>query len=213
MVSPTTSSAKIAANRRNALKSTGPRIEGENVATPSPAGLCPEEFERQLRARGEDPWEFRRRHRDLMAIFRPEDRADVLATQLLAQTWWEKARRTRQWVAAGSARTEDLDACLERLLRILIHAQRQRHEWWCHRLASVLGRPVGSPADVRGRIESRLFIFGAKPGKRMYPRQSSRERLLEEFQETFLAGASSRPAGEPEERVDESSEAKRTQVA
>ncbi len=153
--------------------------------------LCPEELERQLRARGEDPREFCRLHRDLIAIFRPKDRADVLAVQLLARTWWEKARRIRQWVAAGPARTEDLDARLELLLTFVVHAQRQRHDWWRHRLASVLGYPLGSPAEVRGRIESRLFIFGAKPGKRTYPRQSSRERLLEEFQETFgeiLAG-------------------------
>ena len=216
--SSTTSPAKIAANRRNALKSTGPRTAaGKRRAMLNAVtrDVCPEEFERELRARGEDPWEFCRLHRDLIAIFRPQDRADVLATQSLAQTWWEKARRTRQWIAAGSARTADLDACLERLLRLLIHAQRKRHEWWHHRLASVLGRPVGSPADVRSRIESRLFIFGAKPGRRKYPRQSSRERLLEEFRETFgqvLPGAAPRPAGEPQERVDETGEAKRTQV-
>ena len=105
--------------------------------------------------------------------------------ELLARTWWEKARRIRHWVAAGPVRTEDLDARLERLLLFLVHAQRQRREWWQHRLASVLGHPLGSPTQVRGRIESRLFIFGAKPGRRSYPRPSRRERLLEEFQETF----------------------------
>jgi hypothetical protein len=50
---------------------------------------------------------------------------------------------------------------------------------------SVLGHPLGSPTPVRGRIESRLFIFGAKPGRRTYPRPSGSERLLEEFQGTF----------------------------
>ncbi len=171
MVSPkssATSPAKIAANRRNALKSTGPRTAaGKRRAMLNAINrdVCPEEFERQLRARGEDPREFCRLDRDLIAIFRPEDRADVLAVQLLAQTWWEKARRIRQWVAVGPARTEDLDARLDLLLQFLVHAQRQRHEWWRHRLASVLGYPVGSPFAVRGRIESRLFIFRSKTGQ------------------------------------------------
>jgi len=147
--------------------------------------LCSKELERQFRVRGEDPREFCRLHRDLIAIFRPKDRGDTLAVELLARTWWEKARRIRQWVAAGPARTGDLDERLERLLRLIVHAQRQRHEWWQHRLASVLGRPLGPPADVRGRIESRLFIFGAKPGKRNYPTPRAPELVLEEVQDAF----------------------------
>jgi hypothetical protein len=50
-------------------------------------------------------------------------------------------------------------------------------------------------------IESRLFIFGAKPGRRTYPRPSGGERLLEEFQGTFgemVGGTVAKPEGEQE---------------
>jgi len=77
------SAAWLAANRRNALKSTGPKtaagkrrvaLNGRPVDTPSlrsGQALCSPELERQLRARGEHPRDFRRLHRDLIALFRP----------------------------------------------------------------------------------------------------------------------------------------------
>ncbi len=206
---------RIAANRRNALKSTGPRTPaGKRRAALNALSrdLCPQELERQLRARGEDPREFCRLHRDLIAIFQPRDEAAGRAVEWLARTWWEKARRIRQWVAAGPARSEDLDARLEELLRFLVHVLRQRHEWWRHRLVSVLGQPLGSPTEVRRRIESRLFIFGARPGRRKYPRESRRQHLLKEFEEAF-GRIQGREAPRPAERkkANEASKAKRTQ--
>jgi hypothetical protein len=196
--SPTLTPARLAANRLNALKSTGPRTAAgkrRSALNALSRDLCPQELDRQLRARGEDPREFRRLHRDLIAIFQPRDEPAGRAVELLARTWWEKARRIRQWVAAGPARSEDLEARLEELLRLVVHVQRQRHEWWHHRLVSVLGRPLGPPAEVRRRIESRLSIFGARPGRREYPRESRRERLLAELQEArILAGEAPRPA-------------------
>jgi len=179
---------QIAANRRNDLKSTGPRTAAgkRRVALNGRRrDLCPEELERQLRARGEDPREFCRLHRDLLAIFHPEDRAGVAAAELMARTWWEKARRIRDWVAVGQPRADELDARLEQLLTFVVYVERQRHGWWCHRLAAVLGRPLCSPADVRRKIEARLFIFGAKPGKRKYPRRMPSERLFQQFVEAF----------------------------
>ncbi len=208
---------RIAANRRNALKSTGPKTPAgkrRSALNARRRNLFPHELERQLRARGEDPREFCRLHRDLIAIFQPQDVAGVGAVELLARTWWEKARRIRQWVAAGPARCEDLDARLEELLRFLVQVLRQRHEWWRHRLVSVLGRPLGPPAEVRRRIELRLFIFGASPGRRKYPRVSTREQLLKELEEAFgriLAGEAPGPAERPEQKANEASKAKRTQ--
>jgi hypothetical protein len=66
-------------------------------------GLLPEDLERQLRARGEDLNEFRRLRRDLIGIFEPRDHAGACVVTGMALTWWEKARRIRQWVAAGLA--------------------------------------------------------------------------------------------------------------
>ncbi len=79
--SSTPSPAKLAANRRNALKSTGPGAAAGKcraILNAITRDLCPEQLERQLWAGGGDPREFCRLHRD---IFRTEDRADALATQ------------------------------------------------------------------------------------------------------------------------------------
>ncbi len=222
--------ARLAANRRNALKSTGPRTRaGKHRASLNgrTQGLCPQQLERELRARGEDLGEFRRLHRDLIAIFRPQDVAAIGVVEGLARTWWEKARRIRHWVAAGPPLTKDLDTRLEELLLFLVHVLRQRHEWWRHRLISVLGQSLQSPEDVRRQIESRLFIFGARRGKRKYPREAPREEQLKEFAEALgriLAGETAGPAAEalaqilatrpakgPEPQAHEVSEANRRQ--
>ena len=213
------SALRIAANRRNALKSTGPRTRAGKRRVALNAlnhDLCPPELEQQLRVRGEDPREFRRLHRDLIAIFQAQEEAATAAVKTLALTWWEKARRIRHWVAAGPPRSEDLDARLEELLRFLVYVMRQRHQWWYSRLASVLGRPVGSPAEVRCRIESRLFIFGGRPGRRKYPREATRQQLLSEFQKAFgqiLAQKPGAGAGQPQQEAVHSNKAKQTQEA
>jgi len=195
---------QIAANRRNALKSTGPRTAAGKRRVALNArrhGLCPEELERQLRARGEDPQQFCRLHRDLIAIFHPNHHAAATAVEQMARTWWEKARRIRNWVAAGQPRTDELDARLEKLLVFLVYGERQRHGWWKHRLAAVLGRRLGSPADVRQKIEARLLLFGAKPGQRKYPTETPiikqlRGRLLEVFASTLAQNGSDVSAAE-----------------
>jgi hypothetical protein len=176
-----TSPARLAANRRNAQKSTGPRTAAgkRRVALNGRSrGLIPEELERQLVARGEDPREFRRLHRDLTAIFHPRERAGFPAVLLIALTWWEKARRIRNWVSAGPARVDDLDKRLEEWLHYM---QGQRHEWWNQRLVAVLGRPLSGIADVRRKIKARLLLFGAKPGMRNYPRATPKELEFERF--------------------------------
>jgi len=175
---------RILANRRNALKSTGPRTTaGKRRAALNARrrGLCSEELEQQFRARGEDPREFRRLHRDLIAIFHPKDGGAMGVVELMAHTWWEKARRIRNWVGAGQPSANDLDTRLERLLTLLAHGEALQHRWWVHRLAAVLGRPLGFPPDVRRKIEARLTLFGAKPAQRKYPRQTPREQRLKKF--------------------------------
>ena len=195
----TLSPARLAANRRNAQKSTGPRTAAgkRRVAlNPRKHNLISEELQRQLVARGEDPREFRRLHRDLIAIFRPDEPAEVEAVLIMASVWWEKARRIRNWVASGPARADDLDKRLEDWLGFLVSIQRQRHKWWQYRLIAVLGRPLGGPAEVRRKIEARLLLFGTKPGRRKYPRATANKLEFEEFMkavEPILAEAQAEP--------------------
>jgi hypothetical protein len=170
---------RIAANRRNALKSTGPRTPGgkRRAALNSRVrGLLSEDVERQLRTRGEDLAEFRRLHRDLLGIFGACDSAGMHVMEQMAATWWEKARRMRNWVAAGPPRSADLDARLEELMVLLVGILRGRRKWWSHRLAAVLGNRIGTPSQVREQIEDRLSLFGARKRDRKYPRKDDPAR-------------------------------------
>src|SRR5208282_6169176 len=83
------SPARLAANRRNAQKSTGPRTAaGKRRAALNSQrrGLAPPEIERQLQGRGENPHDFRGLHRDLVALFPPQEASDESAVRVLAET-------------------------------------------------------------------------------------------------------------------------------
>jgi len=104
---------QLASNRRNAQKSTGPRTKAGKYRSALNAEnrrLLPEAVERDLRARGEDPREFLRLHRDLVGIFHPYHPDIAKAVAMLASAWWRKARRMRQWVGAGAARSHSMPA-------------------------------------------------------------------------------------------------------
>jgi len=176
-------SLRTLANRRNALKSTGPKtVAGKRrPALNSRKQLYPKDLEREFRARGEDPRDFRRLHRDLVAIFQPQTAPDQGAVELMARTWWEKARRIREWVAAGPAPCDAQDRLIDTLLLFLVSIQRNQHQPWRVRLASVLGQPIGSPAVVRCKIEARLHLFGAKRSRRKYPRHPREDARPSEF--------------------------------
>jgi hypothetical protein len=185
-----------AANRRNARKSTGPRTRAGKRRVALNAlrrALCPPDFEREMRARREDPRDFRRLHRDLLALFEPRERLSRRGVDLMAQIWWIKARRVRQWIGSGPPCFPDLDVKLEYLLRGMVRLERARHGWWFRRLSSILGSPLGGPAEVRAQIEQRLFIFGAKPGRRTYSDPLTTEQAREAFRSLLeqLAGAGS----------------------
>ncbi len=140
---PASSAARLAANRRNAQKSTGPKTPaGKRRAALNSQrrGLASPEIERQLQERGEDPDDFRRLHRDLVALFPPHEACDETAVRVLAETWWEKARRLRDGAGDGKPLTGNLDAKIEQLLMFLVNKQRERHERWHVRLTAVLGQ-------------------------------------------------------------------------
>src|SRR5271157_1609624 len=118
------SPARLAANRRNAQKSTGPRTAaGKRRAALNSQrrGLAPPEIERQLQERGENPHDFRRLHRDLVALFPPHEASDETAVRVLAETWWKKARRLRDRSGDGRPLTGNLDARIEQLLMFLVN--------------------------------------------------------------------------------------------
>lgn len=179
------SPAKLAANRANALKSTGPKTPAGKRRVALNAlkrNLCSKDFADELRRRGEDLGQFLTLHRDLRAVFDPKEPEACRAVEMLAQAWWEKARRIRAWVGAGPPRTDDLDARLEDALRYLVYVLRLRHQWWKRRLTSVIGPFIGAPEHVRRNLEAWLILFGARAGRRKYPKVPSREESMKDFE-------------------------------
>jgi len=208
----TLTAARLAANRRNALKSTGPKTAaGKRRVSLNTlrAGLCSPELERELRARGEEPRDFRRMHRDLIALFRPGNQGEKDGVEAMALAWWKKARRIRGWVGAGEPKCDDLDNLLEALIHLLVLTQRADHRWWKARLSAVLGPGLSSPKEVRLRIERRLLAFGGRPGRRSYgrppvpgtteqalsPTEAALSRIMAQLLSSLGASSPSGPSG------------------
>ncbi len=205
---------QLESNRRNAQKSTGPRTKAgkyRSALNAESRRLLPEAVERDLRARGEDTRDFLRLHRDLVAIFHPNHPDIAKAVAMLASAWWQKARRIRQWVGASAARSPELDARIEALLVVVVGQLKRHNAPWIGRLTAAVGPAVGSPSEVRRKIESRLTLFGAKAAaskrRRTAPPEPENdqgeleaffERLLHEIIAEAAAKADEGQQSEPE---------------
>lgn len=189
---------EIAARRRNAQESTGPRSrEGKRRAALNSMKwrVCTKDEEERLVARGEDPREFRRLHRDLIGLLKPFDAGlDRLVGRLTGE-FWEKRRLL---AAAPHAKDRErwlpeINSKIELTLAHLVAELVVRTPSWYRSLTSTLGGLVSSPADLRQGIEGRLQSFG---GAAVYdPRKGRRDenanllklnRLLENDLKTNL---------------------------
>ena len=167
----TPSPLRIAAKRRHSVKWTGgPRTRrGKRRSSLNRLrrGLCPGWVEQELRARGEDPEAFRRLHRDLMGWLGPDDARSRVLVETLAEAWWEKKRRARNWVAAGAPDTREDDARIDDLLGRFVLALRLHHRKWRDRLESAFGKGLYGPAILRQRMEARIPALGGEPPDRL----------------------------------------------
>lgn len=108
---------RIAANRQNALKSTGPRTpEGKRRSRYNnlKRGLAARLLHEAMKALGEDPREFERLRRNLRETFEPANAAESLLVEDLARLWWKKARSER---AQSGVHVRDLEQMETRKLR------------------------------------------------------------------------------------------------
>jgi len=143
--------------------------------------LVPDWVAKDLRARGENPAEFRRLHRDLIGWLGPYGARDRVLVETLAEAWWEKIRRRRNWIGAGSCDCTEIDARIDELLRRFVWAQRVEHRQWRYRLERVLGKDLYKPAIVRERIEARVPLLGGKiPRSTPRPQRSDPVRESDE---------------------------------
>lgn len=159
-------------------RSTGPRTaRGKRRSSLNrlKRGLCPGWVQHELRARGEDPDGFRRLHLDLIGYLGPDEPRGRVVVESLAEAWWEKMRRARNWVGAGPCDTAEIDARIDDLLQRFAWSQQRARRKWRYRLESALGRGVSGPAVLRRRLESQVPALGGSPP----PRRRHRAKLAE----------------------------------
>jgi len=170
-----------AAKGRHNARSRGPRTPAgkrRSSLNRLKRGLCPPWVMRDLLARGEDPERFRHLHRELIAWLQPDDARTRVVVETLAETWWEKRRRMRNWVGAGAPDTREADNRVDDLLQRFVGGMRVRNRKWRYRLESVFGPALYAPSILRRRMEERLPSLGGKAPARK--RLSWRARLRRE---------------------------------
>ncbi len=122
------SPARLAANRRNAQKSTGPKTKAGKRRVALNArrlGLAPPEIERQLRARGEDPRDFRRLHRDVADLFPAQDATGEVTVQLLAMIYTSGTSGEPKGVCLNVRNLDHMLACTTQRLDQLMGVTRE----------------------------------------------------------------------------------------
>ncbi len=155
---------EIAARRRNARKSTGPRTPaGKRRAAFNSlrVGLCSRSRKETMLSLGEEPRQFLRIRRDLTSLFEPEDTLLDELIEELAEDWWDKAlrvqnrRRPFEYDLTIWACNREIDEKLE----ALVEAFRYRYRKWYCRLIKILGSPIDSWTDLRITIERQMGAF------------------------------------------------------
>jgi hypothetical protein len=172
----------LAARRRNAQKSTGPRTAaGKRRAAlnSQKRQLCPAWFEPILRREGGDLGDFQRLHRDLIALLQPFDTETRRMVEFLAICWWDKSRRLRQpqlrapSPAAPAAETRPAanDRAIQEVLKLLYQTNYSQGRRWLARLSHTLGKVPPNAVALRARIEARLRLLGGQPQR--HPRKKT----------------------------------------
>jgi hypothetical protein len=154
---------ELAARRRNARKSTGPRTPAGKFRSSLNAlkyAPLPPVLTEMIQFQGEDIREYRRLHRDLIALFLPQNSAQNECVTELAEAWWEKIRALHAPDREGFRRDNirAADKRLEAGLRSLIGALRIGSRKWRYVLELSVGGRFNSLAGMRRRIEAQLDV-------------------------------------------------------
>jgi hypothetical protein len=155
---------ELAARRRNAQKSTGPRTAAgkframlNSLKRPLPPPFITFELwpgEENLRA-------YRRLHRDLISLLLPQDEFEAQLIAHLAETWWEKvfALSGPPWVGDREMRRLQAEEEIERELFDLVQGREYASRKWRYCLERDLGGPFFSLPELRQRIEAGLPVL------------------------------------------------------
>jgi len=168
---------KVAANRQNALKSTGPRTARGKAFSRRNAwkhGLFARELDDFVMNR-EDPSEYRELLDGLREQFRSVGSAEELEVERIAQCWWRLKRACRyengvNRVAQGGVRTEVLE-------QAWYHGERECEKTtikWLQDAQEVIEATGEIPEELKKRISTRVpnfdviwTVLGAKAKKEL----------------------------------------------
>ncbi len=154
---------EIAARRRNAQRSTGPRSAAGKRRSALNALRSGEHA--RLPGGGKwfldnDPPEFRRLHCALLALLGPIDGWDLafLAHHLAQEFWWKWYLTGRDPETGYPEIMRSDEARLEEWLESVVAALAARSRKWKWRLSEILDGPFDSLAELSARLESRLPV-------------------------------------------------------
>jgi len=170
LIRHTVTPAQLAAHRRNAQKSTGPRTPAGKLRSSlnslkyAPLSV---KLPARMRFEGEDVCEDRKMHRQLMALFLPQNLDQSACLMELAEAWWEKVRALRGLPARPfrPERRRQAEARIEEGLEDLILALRASSRQWRSLVEALLGGPFESLAELRGLVEEQWEVVGEAAGK------------------------------------------------
>jgi len=155
---------ELAARRRNAQRSTGPRTAAGKFRSSLNSlkrELCPFVRERMIEFWGEDVREYRRLHRDLIYLLLPQDLYLAERVADLVEACWEKvcALRAPAWQGFREDRVREAEERIEGELAYIIETLRGQSRKWRYRLEADLGATFDSTAQLRERIEAWLPVL------------------------------------------------------
>ncbi len=142
-------------------------------------GLLPDGMERELLARGEDPKEFLRMHRDLIGWLWPQDARGRQIVAELAKAWWEKHRQVLSWKGPGIRGCRQIDAHIEALLQCLFLSESCLNRKAGYRWDSAFGECSQGDRHLRRLIEARVPALGGRPPGRAIRHQHDPLRDLD----------------------------------
>lgn len=156
--------AEIAARRRNAQKSTGPRTpHGKRRAALNSLKhhLLPRWRALLIAAKGQDSGDYGRLHCDLLALLQPCDHYFRFLVKELVEVWWEKLcwLRGEIWGPKGRPVGRKLNHEIESQLMTYVTALSLQSRKWNYQLVEALGGPVATPGQLRRKIEAHFQVF------------------------------------------------------
>jgi len=113
-----------------------------------------------IRFGGEDVREYRKMHRQLIALFLPQDLHQSACVTELAEGWWQKVRALRApaWEGFRRDRVHEAEERIEQGLASLIDLLRLDSRKWRYDLEVALGGFFNSLAELRILIETHLEV-------------------------------------------------------